>query len=102
MYCGQVQPPMTHVQTNNRMGRGLSIFIPDVEMGSEFLANMTDDREVPFIIFEDSFPAPQLGQVGGKALNLWRLSNEYSCNVPKWICVTTSSFQHFIKVLVEV
>lgn len=51
-----------------------------------------------YLIDQDWASAPDAALTGGKALNLWRLSNEASCRVPQWFCVTTTAFQHFVKV----
>eukprot|EP00118_Oscarella_pearsei_P005272 m.24046 g.24046 ORF g.24046 m.24046 type:complete len:980 (+) comp28565_c0_seq3:186-3125(+) len=34
---------------------------------------------------------------GGKATNLWRLSQFAFCNVPPWFCVTTHAFDRFVE-----
>ena len=52
----------------------------------------------PLLVGPEGGTAPGASEVGGKALNLWRLTNVLRCNVPSWFCVTSTAFQETIEV----
>ncbi|XP_062522219.1 prodigiosin synthesizing transferase PigC-like isoform X2 [Corticium candelabrum] len=50
------------------------------------------------MITDPSSPQDDLEKTGGgKAINLWRMSQFHFCRVPSWFCLTTRAFDEFVE-----
>ena len=56
-----------------------------------------DTGPILFTLDSSSLSCDQL-LAGGKAKNLWLLGQMVDCPVPPWFVITTSGFDHYIKV----